>query len=62
MGELVPITKKDGKESIDLFKHYSECFEEGDSIGQDKISDELFTKVKDAVTQYWLELMDPLPD
>ncbi|HDR7438129.1 TPA: DUF2325 domain-containing protein, partial [Bacillus anthracis] len=49
MGELVSITKNNGKESIDLFKHYSECFEEGDSIGQDKISDELFTKVKDAV-------------
>lgn len=62
MGELVSITKKDGKESIDLFKHYSECFEEGDSIGQDKISDELFTKVKDAVTQYWLESTDSLPD
>ncbi|MED3069920.1 DUF2325 domain-containing protein [Bacillus thuringiensis] len=62
MGELVSITKKDGKESIDLFKHYSECFEEGDSIGQDKISDELFTTVKDAVTQYWLESTDSLPD
>ncbi|BCC50590.1 MULTISPECIES: DUF2325 domain-containing protein [Bacillus cereus group] len=62
MGELVSITKKNDKELIDLFKHYSECFKEGDSIAQDKISDEVFTTVKDAVTQYWLESTESLND
>lgn len=62
MSELVSITKKSDKELIDLFKHYSECFEEGDSIAQDKISDEMFTIVKDAVTQYWLESTKSLSD
>ncbi|MEH7458064.1 DUF2325 domain-containing protein [Bacillus sp. JJ1127] len=62
MGELVSITKKNDKDLIDLFKHYSESFEEGDSIVKDKISDEIFTTVKDAVTQYWLESTESLND